>query len=226
MGILAWMSTNSALLRIYDFLALGVFNFWVWRCPTGSILLPFFNKHIGEGAHLDVAVGTGYYPATSVHRLSKCKNVALLDTNPRALDVAAARLRAAGYKGAIEKVHHSVFESLPNSLRGKFDSISIFYTLNRLPGSFPPKASHVFAVLSAGLAPDGVLYGATILGKTADHTLLSRALLWLYNRRGWFGNKVDSVENLEKALRGMFEEVQVRVVGVVALFEARRPIPR
>ncbi|KZT66077.1 hypothetical protein DAEQUDRAFT_484998 [Daedalea quercina L-15889] len=220
------MYSNSPLLRLYEFLCLGILNFWVWRCPTGSVLLPFFRKHIGEGAHLDVVASTGYFAAKSVHQLSKCKNVALLNRSEETLDTAEARLRAAGYRGTIDKVHQSVFDPLPTSLRGKFNSISLFYVLHALYGSFPPKASAAFAGLAHGLAPDGVLYGATILGYGPSHTRLSRALLWLHIRRGWFGNSDDTAENLEKALRGLFEEVEVRVVGAVALFEARRPIQK
>ena len=224
MGTSAELYSNSPLLRIYDWLCLGLFNFWVWRCPTGSVLLPFFKQNITEGAHLDVAVGTGYYTARAVDRLSKCKNVTLLDLSERALDVAEARLRAAGYKGTIDKLHRSATDSLPEELHGKFDSISLFYMLHCIPGSFPPKASEVVATLAPGLAPGGVLYGATILGKHPNHTWLSRTLVWLHNWKGWFSNESDEAVFLEKALKGYFEEVDVRVVGVVALFEARKPI--
>ncbi|KAI0731478.1 S-adenosyl-L-methionine dependent methyltransferase [Fomitopsis betulina] len=215
---------NSPLLRIYDWVCSGLFNFWVWRCPTGSVLLPFFSNHITEGAHLDVAVGSGYFTAHSVDRLSKCKNVTLLDVSERALDVAEARLRAAGYSGTVDKLHQSATDSLSRPLYGKFESISLFHLLHSIPGSFPPKASQILATLVPGLAPGGVLYGATILGRHPNHTWLSRALLWLYNSKGWFDNKHDEAVYLERALKGYFEEVDVRVVGVVALFEARKPI--
>ena len=45
----------------------------------------------------------------------------------------------------------------------------------------------------------------------------------LYNKKGIFGNTGDSVEGLKEALGLAFEEWEVTVVGVVALFEARRP---
>ena len=49
------------LLSIYDWLILGVFSTFVWRCPTDGILLPFFRENVSE-THLDVGVGTGYFP--------------------------------------------------------------------------------------------------------------------------------------------------------------------
>ncbi|KZT05753.1 S-adenosyl-L-methionine dependent methyltransferase [Laetiporus sulphureus 93-53] len=212
------------LLRFYDVGILTLTNLFIWRCPTKSVLLPFFQKHIGENAHLDVGVGTGYLPAHSAPQLAKTKNVTFLDLNPNTLETAEARLRAAGYKGSIDKVQQSVFDPLPESLHDKFDSISMFYLLHCLPGAFPVKASHVFAQLSRGLAPGGVLYGSTVLGRSADHNIWGRILVRLYNNLGSFGNVDDSFENLEKALRGQFEEVEVEQVGVVALFVARKPI--
>lgn len=211
------------ILHFYDIVVLFVTNNWGWRCPTRSTLLPFFQSHIGENAHLDVGVGTGYYLAASAPLLAKTKNVTLLDLNSNTLDVAEARLRRAGYKGAIDKVEQSVFSPLSAPLRSKFDSVSLFYLLHCLPGTFPAKGSHVLANLSAALAPDGVLYGATVLGYDVHHNWFGSFLMWLYNRKRIFGNSRDSLENLEKALNGYFEEVEVRLVGVVALFEARKP---
>ena len=118
------------MLRTYDFWVLYVTNNWIWRCRTRSVLLPLYQKHIGENAHLDVGVGTGYLPANAMARLAKTKSVMLLDLNPDTLRTSEARIRAAGYAGVIEKVNQSVFDPLPESLRGKFDSISTFYMLH------------------------------------------------------------------------------------------------
>ena len=77
--------------------------------------------------------------------------------------------------------------------------------------------------LSPPLAPDGVLFGATILGQGVPHNWFGSLLMGLYNKKGIFGNTGDSVEGLKEALGLAFEEWEVTVVGVVALFEARRP---
>lgn len=212
-------------LHLYDIVVLTLVNNYAWRCSTTSVLLPFFQQHVGEHAHLDVGVGTGYYLAASAAQLSKTKNVTIADLNPHTLDVAAARLKVAGYRGTIDSLQHDVFRPFPDEMRGRFDSISIFYLLHCLPGRFPLKGSHVFANLAPGLAPGGVLYGATVTGKSR-HSWFSGMLQWYLNRVGIFGNAEDTYEALADALRSAFEEVEIREVGVVAIFEARKPLRR
>ncbi|KAH9934319.1 S-adenosyl-L-methionine dependent methyltransferase [Fomitopsis serialis] len=212
-------------LRLYDLVVLVISNKWAWRCPTSSTLVPFFHKDLGERAHLDVGVGTGYYTAKSAHNLAKTENVTLLDLNEATLSTASSRLRQAGYRGTIDEIHHNVFHPLPDHLHGKFDSVSLFYLLHCLPGSMVDKGPKVFATLGVALRPDGVLYGATILGRGPGvaHNWLGRRLMGLYNKKGIFGNADDALDDLKNALEGRFEDVEVKLVGVVALFEARRP---
>jgi len=211
-------------LRLYDFWVLTVSNLWAWRCPTSNTLLPFFRLNLAENAHLDVGVGTGYYLATSARELAKTKSVTLLDLNPNTLAIAESRLRRAGYKGTMEKLEHSILLPLPEHLHSKFDSISVFYVLHCLGGTRPQKEQAVFSGLAQALAPDGVVYGSTILGKGVQHNWFGRMLMRTYNRKGIFGNAEDSLDNLEVALKEYFEDVEVRLVGVVAMFEARKPI--
>jgi hypothetical protein len=110
------------------------------------------------------------------------------------------------------------------ALAGKrFDSISLFYLLHCLPGSFASKEV-VFANLKRHLATDGVLYGATILGDETGHNLLGRTLMKVYNRKGVFGNRADTLDGLRAALAAHFENVSIAVHGKVALFTARYPI--
>ncbi|CCM00165.1 uncharacterized protein FIBRA_02193 [Fibroporia radiculosa] len=217
---------SSFKLYFYDFVVLVVSNALAWRCSTRAVLLPFFQAHIGERTHLDIGVGTGYYPAHSILKLARTTHVTLFDLNPATLHSAEQRLRTAGYNGVIEKVERSIFLPLPESLQAKFDSISLFYVFHCLPGSFPEKAISVFTVAAAGLAPGGVLYGATILGQGVHHNWFGRQLMAFYNKKGIFGNTKDSAENLELALKECFEDVKIRVVGMAALFEARGPISK
>ncbi|KAI0369264.1 S-adenosyl-L-methionine dependent methyltransferase [Pilatotrama ljubarskyi] len=210
-------------LRIYDFLVLFISNYFIWGCPTGSVLLPFYQQHLGESAHIEIGVGTGYYPASSIAQLSKVKSITLLDLNPNTLEYTRRRVESVGYKGKIETLEQSVFDPLPVSMRGKFDSAALFYTLHCLPVTFPKKAADVFARLTPVLAPGGVVYGSTILGKGVAHSWPGRLLVKAYNRKGMFANADDSEESLRQALQDAFEEYDVWIVGVVALFSARGP---
>ena len=51
---------TSFNLRFYDFVVLQFSNSFAWDCPTADVLIPFFQKHIGARAHMDIGVGTGY----------------------------------------------------------------------------------------------------------------------------------------------------------------------
>jgi hypothetical protein len=164
-----------------------------------------------------------------IANLNKLKHLAFLDINPAPLQHAAARTSASGYKGPkIDLLEQSLFKPLPTSLNGTFDSISLFYIFHCLAGSFPTKASQVAATLLPALAPgpDSTFYGATILGPkdtTVQHNIFGRFLLWIYNRKGIFGNYEDRADTLRAGLAPYFEVVEVEVVGVVALFVCRGP---
>lgn len=205
------------VLKLYDAWVLGLSNRYAWSCPTTGVLLPFFRKHAGT-LHLDVGVGTGFYTARA--KLPETARVTLLDLNPSSLQAAKRRLDRA----TTTIVRHDVMTPLPARRVGSFDAISLFYLLHCLPGSGMADKACVFAHLKRHLKPGGVLYGATILGDEAGHNRFGRRLMAIYNRKGIFGNRRDSREGLEAALAQHFAQVEVRVVGTVALFEARQPL--
>lgn len=215
---------NPFMLRVYDFFVLWLSNHFWWRCPTTSVLLPFFKAHVGTDAHLDIGVGTGYYPVHSLDKLRKTQSVCLVDLNPLTLRMAGERLRGAGYKGDLQTLEHDVFAPLPAALNGQFDSVSMFYLFHCLPGAFPKKATDVFANVVPALTPQGTLYGATVLGKGVQHNWIGRYLMKLYNRKGIFGNQNDSEEALREALGEYFQEIDTRVVGPTVLFSAQYPV--
>ena len=200
------------ILALYDAWVLGISNRFAWQCSTGNVLLPFFEQHLGA-RHLDVGVGTGYYLGKA--RIPASTHVTLMDLNENSLRAAAAR---SGMK--VTTICHDVFQALPDSVPGPFDSISMFYLLHCLPGTMADKEAAI-AHLKPALAPHGTLYGATILGDAANHNGFGRRLMAVYNRKGIFGNRADSVESLEAMLKRHFASVEVRRCGQVALFAAR-----
>ena len=81
-------------LFFYDLCVLWITNRFAWKCSTSKILLPLFQSTIGE-RHLDVGVGTGYFPANSLGPSSRCKEITLVDLNSSALGAAKHRIVAA-----------------------------------------------------------------------------------------------------------------------------------
>ena len=103
-----------------------------------------------------------------------------------------------------------------------FDSAALNYVLHCLPGPQSHKAVAIRNV-AAVLAPDGVLFGGTVLGNPAEHTLLARASLSALNRRGVFDNLADTERGLRQILQESFQTIEIDVVGSVAHFTATRP---
>ena len=202
------------LLSIYDWLILGVFSTFVWRCPTVGTLLPFFRENISK-THLDVGVGTGYFLQNS--SLSDDASITILDLNQYSLDVAKARLN----RSDVQTLKHNIFLPLDPTI--KYKSISLFYLLHCLPGP-PSRKMALFNNLRNNMAPEGVVYGTTVLGKGIKHNLPGKALMAVFNAKGIFDNREDSEEELKERLKACFEKVETKVVGTVLMFKCQTPI--
>lgn len=215
-------------LRLYDFVVLQFSNGFAWRCSTKCVLLPFFQQHLGVRSHLDLGVGSGYYPANSTTLLTKNgTSLTLMDLNPSTLDASRVRIQAAGLSSNIELVAHDAFTPAPEGIRNApFDAISLFYVFHCLPGKISDKASKILTTVTPLLQPDGTVYGATILGKGVHHNWIGKILMKLWNSKGVFDNYDDDVDGLTDALKEHFEDVKVRVEGKVALFVGKRPLAR
>jgi SAM-dependent methyltransferase len=201
-------------LALYDAWVLGISNRYAWRCPTDAVLLPFFRVNV-RARHLDIGVGTGYYLAKA--QLPADTQVTLLDLNPSSLEAARRRISRPGTR----TLQHDVMQPIPGGER--FDSISLFYLLHCLPGPLDTKAA-IFGNLKHNLQPDGVLFGATILGDEAGHNGFGRKLMDVYNKKGIFGNRQDTQAGLEGHLRQHFRDVTLKREGCVLLFRATQPI--
>jgi SAM-dependent methyltransferase len=202
---------TERFLRIYDPVVLGFNCNVVWRCPT-SRMVEQYSRHLGK-RHLDVGPGTGYFLQHA--RVPGDFSLTLLDPNPDVLAHASRRL--AGLRP--RTVQADVLKPLPLSGEDRFDSAALNYVIHCLPGPMTRKAQaieHIAAVLE----PNGVLFGATVLGSAAPHTWLSRPMLWYCNRSRIFDNAADTFESLRDALSTSFSQVELTPIGTAAIFAA------
>ena len=140
----------------------------------------------------------------------------VVDPNPNVLTHVSRRLAPMN----LNTVEADVLKPLP--VDGPFDSAALSYVLQCLPGPQSHKAVAIRNV-AAVLAPDGVLFGGTVIGISEKHTPRARAILWVFNRQGAFDNLGDTEEGLRRILEGSFQRVEVDVVGSVAHFTATGP---
>lgn len=203
---------NRLLLSAYDPLVLGPIARFVWRCPT-TRLLERYRKHIRD-RHLDVGPGTGYFLERS--GLPDGSSVTILDPNPNVLRHVSRRLRQLD----VTAVEADVLKPLPVS--GPFDSAALHLVIHCLPGPLTRKARAV-ANVAAVLAPSGVLFGASVLGTSGDHTWAARRMLGAFNRQGGFDNLADTEAGLVEILQASFERVEIETIGSIAIFVAAVP---
>jgi SAM-dependent methyltransferase len=207
-----WRDYSTLFLRIYDLQVLGVFAPFIWRCPAEAMAAGY--RRNMRGKHLDVGPGTGYFLEPS--RRPDVTSLTIVDPNPNVLRHVARRLRDSSLKA----VEADVLKPLP--LDEKFDSVAMNGVIHCLPGPLERKERAIENV-AAVLAPDGVFFGSTVLGRSGNHTWIARRVLGPFNRRGAFDNLEDSEDWLRSALERRFGSVEIEIVGSLALFAARNP---
>lgn len=200
------------MLAIYDRFVLGFVSWFVWRTPVEPIMAGY-RRYIRDG-HLDVGPGTGWFIERS--SLADGSKVTLVDPNPNVLRHATRKLRRLD----VTAVEADVLKPLP--VAGPFESAALNLVLHCLPGPRSRKARAIKNI-AAVLSPTGTLFGATVLGRSGDHSSLARRVLTLFNRRGAFDNLDDSEQGLREILEASFEDVDVSTAGSAAIFVARRP---
>jgi SAM-dependent methyltransferase len=200
------------LLDLYDPIVIGVLSGLFWRCPPEPFL-DNYRRNITP-RHLEIGPGTGY---CIVHSgLRDGSSVTILDPNPSVLQHAGRKL--ARYD--VTAVEADVLKPLP--VGGPFESAGMNMVIHCLPAPLSRKALAIQNI-AAVLSPTGALFGATILGRSADHSWLGKRVLTAFNRRGAFDNLDDSEAGLRQILEASFEEVDIKIVGSAAVFEAKRP---
>lgn len=206
---------SRPVLAIYDLSVHGISNPLIWRCPTKH-LRRLYERHL-SGDHMDVGIGTGYF-LTRAPFPSPTPRLVLVDANDTCLAVAGRRLGR--YRPELHR--RNILEPL-GDLGPPYRSIGLMYVLHCLPGDLGAKA-RVFDHLNACLAPDSVVFGATILGRGVASSSAARRLMQTYNARRVFSNANDDPETLQALLAARYRDVEVEIRGSVALFAARRPL--
>ncbi|HEX6869241.1 MAG TPA: methyltransferase domain-containing protein [Candidatus Limnocylindrales bacterium] len=206
---------NQVLLALYDPIVVGQVVRRAWGCPP-DVLFGLYRDWI-RVPHLDVGPGTGI--GIDKAGLPDGSPITLLDPNTNVLDVTSKRLT----RFDLTLVEADVLKPLP--VTGPYQSAALSAVLHCLPGPKERKALAV-ANIAAVLGPDGVLFGATVLGRSAAHNRLGRVLLQVFNRQGGFDNLDDSEASTREILDAAFHDVEITVVGTVACFVATRPRSR
>jgi SAM-dependent methyltransferase len=203
---------TAGFLRVYDTVVLRLNGRLAWRCPPRR-LVRLYDEHV-SARHLDIGVGTGYL-------LDKCRyptqapDITLMDLNPTPLEVATRRLHR--YQPKTHQANALEPFGLP---AGAFESVGLNWLLHCLPGNIASK-SVVFDHCKTVLAPDGVVFGSTVLSGGVRHTPWSRWMMERLNRDGTFTNRDDHLDGLKTQLDQRFDSAQVEVVGAVGIFSAR-----
>jgi hypothetical protein len=147
---------------------------------------------------------------------SRRPEITLMDLNPNSLASAARRIER--YSPSMHRAN--VLEPWGLGPR-RFDSVGICHLLHCLPGAMAAKAPVVFAQARQVIAPGGVLFGATILGRDVRLSVPARAAAAAANRRGALCNREDDRASLDRALDSAVTDYEIEIEGVVALFVAR-----
>lgn len=203
---------TPSVLRMYDPFVLGFAARFVWRCRT-SLLVDRYRRYIRNG-HLDVGPGTGYFLGHS--GLPDASRVTILDPNPNVLRHVTRRLTHLD----VTAVEADVLK--PRPVAGPFDTAALHLVIHCLPGPMSRKAVAV-ANVAAVLAPNGTLFGASVVGTSGSHTWLARRYLRVLNWQGGFDNLDDTEDGLGKILAASFEQVELEIVGSIAIFAATSP---
>ena len=177
-------------------------------------MLERYNSYVGA-RHLDVGVGTGWF-------LDHCDwpvetpQITLLDLNENSLSVASKRIR----RYAPATVQTNVLD--PVDLGDvRFDSIGANYLFHCLPGELESKAATVASTPSLSrLERRPLREHDPRPGRPAQPARAPSHAS--YNRKGIFSNLEDDQRGLEQGLASQLTNVEVEVVGAVALFVGRR----
>lgn len=186
---LSYRSYDLGVLSFYDVWVLWISCTYAWKAPVKTTLLPFFQAHFSKN-HLDIGVGTGYFPATILREAQLDDHqLALLDLSITALRKTKARVEAVAPHVRIQAIQADA-TVLPDRFdtTQKYDSISASLLLHCIPMSASHKIRGLVSTAQQLLSPTGVFFGATVLGTTERaFTAPSADIDWMGNHDVQFG---------------------------------------
>ena len=203
---------SKCFLSIYDFMILGIFCRYIWKCPS-KYILENYNQNVSLN-HLDVGVGTGYH-LDHCHFPSEEPRLALMDLNKNCLDATGKRL----LRYTPEKYQGDVYE--PFDVGPKpYDSVAINGLLHCIPGTMKEKGI-VFDHAKQVMNPNGIVFGCTILNKDVKRGIAAKIMMRVTNNSQAFSNLEDGLDDLKDELSARFEDVKIDLIGCMALFSGR-----
>ncbi|PTQ88895.1 class I SAM-dependent methyltransferase [Agitococcus lubricus] len=203
---------TPSILKLYDWWVHGFSNHYLWQYPTQQLLATY--QQYTSHNHLEVGAGTGFFLKQVPFSLLNPRLV-LMDINEHTLQAATQALKQYQPAGVL----HDILLAPPLQLP-LFDSIAFNYVWHCLPNI--PEKDRVFRHLSQFLTPNGVLFGATLLGQDISLTLAARTTMRMYQNKGIFGNQQDNIRRLEHALSQGFSRYHIKQYGAAAIFCAWR----
>jgi SAM-dependent methyltransferase len=184
----------------------------LWRCSEQR-LVDFYDENLA-GRHLDIGVATGRLLDRARFPVPD-PELTLMDLNLNSLRTASRRV--ARYRPRAHQANVLEPWELPPA---SFDSIAMMHLLHCVPGSMADKAV-AFEHAREALAPGGVLFGVTILGKGVELSWLARRTIADNNWIGVMSNLEDDPLTLDAALGSVFPNRRVWTIGAIGLFVAR-----
>ena len=203
---------SRCLLACYDLLIYRVLAPVVWRCSPHHFL-DLYTKHMSSN-HADIGVGTGYFLDQCAYQPGEVR-IGLFDLQPNCLAYTANRL----VRFQPETFQCNALE--PITFGGeKFDSIALGGILHCIPGDLAEKGA-VFDAIQSLMSPASHVFGYTILNRGVQKTRLSRFVYALLHYLKVINGDRDSASHLYAELSKRFKHVNVRIIGCIALFNAR-----
>ena len=203
---------HPVLLSFYDFLIMKVLTPYVWRCPADNYTQLY--QDCMSRNHADVGVGSGYVLDRCAYQPGSVR-IGLFDLQKNCLDYTARRIA----RFTPETYQCDALKPIQVGTR-RFDSIALGGILHCIPGDMVQKGI-VFDSIKPLMHAHTTVFGYTILNQGIQKTALSKSVYFILQKLKVINGLHDSASQLKHELKQRFNDVDVNVIGCVAVFVAR-----